>query len=195
MPKALFILDKTVHERVYPPAIYDDIRRLVDVYAPPQHPDVIQQKPELLQKMEVLFSSWTCPHIDAEFLALAPNLKIVFYGAGTIKHIVTSAFWERGIRITHAANANALIVAQFTLGQIIMSLKGVWRHMEQTRSERTFKQPIGYPGLSRSKVGLIGLGLIGRHVCKLLRPFDVDILVYDPYIDQRSMEGQNIQIV
>lgn len=195
MPKALFILDNTVYERIYPHPIYDEICSLVDVYAPPQHPNVVNQKPELLSEMELLFSSWTCPPIDEEFLALAPNLKMVFYGAGSIKHVVTKAFWERGIRITHAANANALIVAQFTLGQIIMSLKGVWKYMQQTRSDRTFNQTTGNAGLRKSKVGIIGLGLIGRHVCTLLQPFDVDILVYDPYIDQQNKHQLDIQIV
>lgn len=195
MPKGLFILDNSILQRVYPAPIYDEIHALIDIYAAPQSPDTIQQNPDVLQDMELLFSSWTCPRIDEEFLALAPNLKMVFYGAGSIKHIVTPAFWKRGIRITHAANANGIIVAQYTLGQIIMSLKGVWQYMQQTRTERAFNQHPGYAGLSGSKVGIIGLGMIGRHVCELLRPFDVDILAYDPYIDTHHGNIKGVQLV
>ncbi len=195
MPKALFILEETIQQRVYPRPIYDEICTLVDVYAEPQRPDVVQQKPELLQDMDLLFSSWTCPHIDATFLARAPNLKWVFYGAGSIKQVVSPAFWEQGVRITHAANANGVIVAQFTLAQIIMSLKGVWAYMHQTRTERTFHHTPRYPGLIRSKVGIIGLGMIGHQVCQRLRPLDVDILAYDPYADPHDSAAQGIQLV
>ena len=86
MPKALFILDNAIQERVYPRSIYDEITNLIDVYAAPQNPDVVYQNPDLLQDMELLFSSWTCPRIDSEFLGLAPNLKMVFYGAGEPEH-------------------------------------------------------------------------------------------------------------
>ncbi len=195
MLKALFILDKTIYDSVYPPAIIDNISKLVDIYAPPQHPSVIQQNPELLQDMDILFSSWTCPTIDEAFLALAPNLKVVFYGAGTIKHVVTDAFWDRDIRITHAANANAIVVAQFTLGQILLSLKGVWSHIYHTKQDRAFTAHRGFPGLSNSKVGIIGLGMIGCHVCRLLNPFDFEILAYDPYANQKTADDLGVKLV
>lgn len=195
MHKALFILDDTIRERVYPEPVYELIGEWVDIYAPPQTPAGIRHAPELLHDMEILFSSWSCPALDADLLAHAPNLKMVFYGAGTIKRIVSDEFWERGIRITHAANANGVIVAQFTLGQIILSLKGMWPHAHNTKIERTFSQRRGYPGLGHTKVGLIGLGLIGRHVYELLKPFDVDILVYDPYMDVETAEQLGVCLV
>lgn len=195
MRKALFILEDIVREMVYPPPLIDAVGDMVDMYAPPQSPDVIEQNPDVLQDMEFLFSSWTCPTIDEKFLELAPNLKVVFYGAGSIKNVVTDAFWHRGVRITHAANANNVIVAQFTLGQIILSLKGVWSQVNQTRDARTFVQARGFGGLRESTVGIIGLGLIGRHVCELLKPFDVEILAYDPYVDEDVATALGVRLV
>ena len=120
---------------------------------------------------------------------------MVFYGAGTIKKIVSDEFWKRGIRITHAANANGVLVAQFTLGQILLSLKGTWTHLHSTRTERAFFQQRGFAGLSRSKIGLIGLGMIGHHVYELLQPFDVEILVYDPYLSEQKASNLGVRLV
>lgn len=195
MHKALFILDESVRDRVYPDAVYELIGEMVDVYAPPQTSVSIQQAPELLHDMEILFSSWTCPPLNADFLALAPNLKMVFYGAGSIKRVVSNEFWKQGIRITHAANANGIIVAQFTLGQIILSLKGMWSHIHKTTTEKAFSQQRGHSGLSRSKIGVIGLGLIGRHVIELLKPFDFDIMVYDPYVGEEAATRLGVCLV
>jgi len=195
MPKALFVLDDTIREWVYPDPVYESIGGLVDVFAPPQTPFAIQQAPEVLHDAEILFSSWSCPTLDVDLLAHAPNLKMVFYGAGSIKRVVSDEFWNRGIRITHAANANGVIVAQFTLGQIILSLKGMWAHIHNTATQRTFSQRRGHPGLSHTRVGIIGLGLIGRHVYDLLKPFDVDILVYDPYVDEETAAELDVCLV
>ncbi|RLI96400.1 MAG: hypothetical protein DRP00_05370, partial [Candidatus Aenigmatarchaeota archaeon] len=38
------------------------------------------------------------------------------------------------------------------------------------------------------KVGLIGFGLIGKRVCQLLSPFNVEVLVFDPYVEKKEVE-------
>lgn len=195
MPKALFILNNNIRERIYPTPVYEAIAGLVTVYAPPQASNILETNPAILQDMEFMFSGWSCPRIDADFLAAAPNLKMVFYGAGTIKSIVTDEFWQRGIRITTAVDANAIPVAQFTLAQIILSLKGTWSHIQQVKEQRRFIQQRVHPGLSRSTIGIIGLGMIGRHVCELLRPFDVDIIAYDPYANETMAQSLGLRLV
>lgn len=195
MSKALFILHDPIREMVYPAPVYDAIASKVDIYAPPQAPDVLETNPSLLQEMEYLFSSWSCPHIDAAFLDAAPKLKTVFYGAGTIKKVVSDAFWERGVRITHAADANATIVAQFTLGQIILSLKGMWGQSQQVKQDRTFTKQMGYGGLAHSTVGIIGLGMIGRHVCELLQALSVNVIAHDPYATIETAQSLDVKLV
>ncbi len=193
--KALFILNHEIRARVYPPPIFDEIAALVDVYVPPQTPEMVREDPGILHDMELLFSSWTCPPIDAAFLAHAPNLKVVFYGAGSIKHLVSTPFWERGVRITHANKAMSITVAQYTVGQIILSLAGMWQHMQDAKRERAFTAKQHYPGLFRSTVGIIGLGLIARHMCELLKAFDVDVIAFDPYASAETAAALDVKLV
>lgn len=195
MPKALFILEDIIRQKVYPSSVYDQISGLVDVYAPPQTPATIQDNPSILNNIELLFSSWSCPTVDAELLRHAPNLKIVFYGAGSIKRVVSDTFWECGLRITHSADANAITVAQFTLGQIVLSLKGMWQHMVNVKRERTFVRDDVYPGLYQSTVGIIGLGMIGRHVCEFLQAFDTKIIAFDPFTTEKTAAQLGVTLV
>ena len=196
MPAALFILDDEIRRRVYPQQVYDAIAAEVDLIAEPMSDADARANPSVLQDMEILITSWSCPKIDAELLGNAPNLKAVFYGAGSVKSAVTEEMWQRGIRITHAADANAISAAQFTVGQILLSLKGVWREMERVKRERRFvDKSRDYPGLYRSRVGIIGLGLIGRHVCELLQPFDPEIVVFDPFAREATASELNANLV
>ncbi len=196
MPKALFILDDVIRQRVYPPPVYDAIAAGVELIAEPMDEASARANPDVMRDMEVLMSSWSCPITDAEFLDLAPKLQAIFYGAGTIKGVATAEMWSRGVRITHAADANAISVAQFCVGQILLSLKGVWREIERVWRERRFvDKSREYSGLYRSRVGLIGMGLIGRHVCRLLQPFDPEIVVVDPAIDGEEAAALGAKLV
>jgi phosphoglycerate dehydrogenase-like enzyme len=186
-PKALFLLNTDAFHSIYG-AAYADIAQLVDVYAEPQTAESAAANPDILREAEVIFSGWGCPTFDQTLLDHAPKLKVVFYGAGTIKQFVTPAFWERGIVITSAAAANAIPVAEYTLGHILLSLKGVWFYARAARESRTLTQRNGFPGGYGSTVGIISLGLIGRRVCELLKPFDLHVIAYDPYM---SAAGAN----
>jgi phosphoglycerate dehydrogenase-like enzyme len=115
-------------------------------------------------------------------LDCAPKLKAIFYAAGAIGSWVTDAVWDRNILVTTASVANAQPVAEYTLACILFSLKHGWKLMRQTRAERWFPPRDAAPGNYGSTVGLASLGLIGRNLLKLLRPFDLNVLVYDPFV-------------
>jgi phosphoglycerate dehydrogenase-like enzyme len=141
----------------------------------------------LLPRTEILLTGWGCPPIDATVLARAPQLKAIVHAAGTIKMHVTDACWERGILVTAAAAANALPVAEFTLAAILFANKRAIQLQRRYAQERELRWwPLEFPGLGnyRKIVGIVGASFIGRRVIELLEPFDLEALLYDPYLDE-----------
>lgn len=141
-----------------------------------------------LADVEAVFTGWSSPRFDEVLLQKMPRLRAVFHGAGSVRPYVTEAFWQRGIPITTAAAANAIPVAEYTLGAILLALKQAWRFNRLTREARAF--PREFPpvtGTRGATIGLISLGLIGREVLRLLRPFEVRVLVYDPYVSAEKI--------
>lgn len=193
--KGLFILHKSAYDRIYSRRHIALIDRYVDMYAPVQTPESIMKQPALLNEAEVIFSGWGMPKMDERFFDNAPNLKAVFYGSGSVKYFLTELVWEKGVKITSAFAANAIPVAEFTLGQIILSLKSAWYHSRCIRENRTFEPSKCYgPGMYGSTVGLVSLGMIARYLCRLLKPFNVNIIAYDPYIDRADAERLNVEL-
>jgi phosphoglycerate dehydrogenase-like enzyme len=180
--KALYLLNESAFDQIYGPDERRDIEELVDLVAPPQSAWTIAEHPELLADVEVILSGWDMPTMDEAFLAAAPNLKAVFYGAGSIKKIVTDAFWARGIPITSAYAANAVPVIEYTLAQILLSLKRTWYYMFAIREQKQYVPRLPMPGAYGSTVGLISLGMIGSGVACKLQQFDVRVIAYDPFI-------------
>jgi phosphoglycerate dehydrogenase-like enzyme len=196
MLKGLFILGEAPYQKIYGPAELADLHQLVDFQAPPQTAESIRANLHLLENVEVIFSGWGGPLLDEVFLNAAPNLKAVFYGAGSIRGIMTDAFWQRGIVITSAAAANAVPVAEFTLAQIILSLKQAWRAATFTRTQGHYPThaELNIPGLYGSTVGLISLGMIGQMVAEHLQHFKVNIIAYDPFIRPEVADALHIEL-
>src|SRR5262245_34645083 len=134
--KALYLLRPGLLQNVYGPAEQAMIRSMTDVIDPPLDTDTLPTHSQLLKEAEIIFSGWGTPKLDQAFLDAAPNLKLFLYGAGSIKGIVTDEFWERGITISSAWAANAVPVSEFTLAEIVLSLKRVWSHIYRTRAEK-----------------------------------------------------------
>lgn len=138
-----------------------------------------------LAGVEVLYTSWGCPPVTAEVLAGAPELRAIVHAAGSVKHHVTDAVWQRGIVVSSAAAANAEPVAEFTLASILFANKRVFDIARDYRDRRTgLNWDARYPGFGnyRRTVGVVGASRIGRRVIELLRPFDLEVLVSDPYL-------------
>ncbi|MFI8912236.1 hydroxyacid dehydrogenase [Streptomyces sp. NPDC053513] len=139
-----------------------------------------------LAEAEILLTCWGAPPLTAEVLARAPRLKAVVHAAGSVKHHVTDACWERGLRVTSAAAANALPVAEYTLAAILFAGKRVLRSAQryaELRTDDTWLTESAPWGNYRRTIGIVGASRIGRRVVELLRPFDFEILLYDPYVD------------
>lgn len=138
----------------------------------------------LLAETEVLVTSWGAPRLDADRLARMPKLRAVLHAAGSVQHLVSEEFWVRGIRLTTAADANAVPVAEFTLGAILLAGKRTFTHLRAPHDENWNAWTARRLGNVDRTVGIVGFSRIGRRVVELLRPFDgVRTLVADPFAD------------
>ena len=94
---------------------------------------------------------------------------------------------ERGIQVTSAGPALARDVAETTLGLMIVGLKRIWPLGRHVR-EGGWRESVYWPSreLHGKTVGIVGASHVGRHVIELLRPFGVQVLLYDPYVAQEE---------
>ncbi|MFD5226294.1 hydroxyacid dehydrogenase [Microbacterium sp. NPDC058342] len=138
----------------------------------------------LLAGTEVLITSWGAPRLDAARLARMPRLRAVLHAAGSVQGLVSDELWERGIRVTSAVDANAVPVAEFTLGAILLAGKRTFTHLRAPHDDTwSAWSERGIGNVDRT-VGVVGFSRIGRRVVELLQPFDgIRVLVADPYAD------------
>lgn len=196
MPKGIFILASYAFELIYGKKLHAEIAGRVELIAGLQTAESIAAHPGLLADVEVIFSGWGAPVMDEAFLAAAPKLRAVFYGAGSIKAMTPDAFWARNITVTSAYAMNAVPVAEFTLASILLSLKRTWFHALETKRLGRFQHSEIKPaGAYGSKVGLISYGMIARLLRERLKPFDLEVLVYDPFLKPAQATEADVKLV
>ena len=191
--KGIFILEELSLERIYSSNQRADIKQLIDVSAGCHSSTSVRDRLDILKDIDIILSGWGGPRMDQSILDAAPNLKAFFYGAGSVRGIVTPEFWEAKIPITSAAAMNAIPVAEYTLSQILFCLKLGWQH-NQHCVERT-STPLPVHGAYKSTVGLISFGAIARLVRNLLKHHDIEVLVYDPFVDQHTAKEWDVELV
>jgi phosphoglycerate dehydrogenase-like enzyme len=142
-----------------------------------------------------ILATWGMPKMDKEFLEAAPALEAVFYGAGSVKGFATEESYERGISISSAWAANAIPVAEFTVGSILLGLKRVWEHARLYRERREKSARLEVAGGYLSRVGLVSLGAIGKLVARKLSAFELNLCAFDPYVDAETAQELGVSTV
>lgn len=148
--------------------------------------------------VEVLITGWGAGAIGPVELDRMPSLRAILHSGGTVKPFLHREVWARGIRVTTAAAANALPVAEFALAAILFAGKGVFQIAQDYAHDPDvdLRSPrFATIGNYSRTVGIVGASQIGRRVIDLLRPFDITVLVSDPYLDDGEARSLGVRRV
>lgn len=144
----------------------------------PMTEEVLLEYPHLLQNTETIVcgdDEITKPVVDS-----APQLRLICKHGVDVDKIATIQAVKRGIMVTNAPASNAIAVAEFTIGLMLLLIHDIARVNDRMRAG-SFPATTGRQ-LSVSTVGVIGYGNIGRSVTTRLHAFGSTILVCDPYV-------------
>lgn len=188
-PRAAIALgDATLVPELFDTAALDRLRTRVELDPQVLTTLVDARTPQSAQDVEVLLTGWGAPRLDGPTLDLVPSLRLVAHTGGTVRKLVTPELWERGIRVSSSATANARPVAEYTLAMVLLAGKRVLEAADSYTRHRslTATHTSGVLGNNGLVVGVVGASRIGRQVLGLLRHFDVELLLYDPWVDDQE---------
>jgi D-3-phosphoglycerate dehydrogenase len=130
--------------------------------------------------------------IDRAALAAADRLKVIArYGVG-VDQVDVEAAHERGIIVTNTPGANAVSVAELTIGVILAAARSIPLANETTHAGE-WRRFSGV-SLQGKTVGLLGFGAIGRQVALRLAPFGCRVLAYDPFVDAETAHVHHCEL-
>ena len=152
---------------------------------------------ERLPGVDAILASWGLARLTPDLLAQADRLGLVAYAAGSVRPFVTDAVYERGIRVTHAAARIADSVADVTLLLAMMGLRKPQDFDRRLKAVEAWpeKRDIDTYEIRGKRVGLLGLGYVGRRSAALFQAVGAEVWAYDPYLAQAEAAALGVRLV
>jgi D-3-phosphoglycerate dehydrogenase / 2-oxoglutarate reductase len=119
---------------------------------------------------------------DAKLLESAPKLRLIGRAGVGVDNIDTDAATHRGIVVMNTPGANAVAVAELTLGLMISMARSVPRANASMHAAKWDKKSLQGSELRGKTLGIVGLGRIGLEVARRARSFGMELIGYDPFI-------------
>jgi D-3-phosphoglycerate dehydrogenase / 2-oxoglutarate reductase len=132
--------------------------------------------------------------VDAALLANANQLRVIGRAGVGVDNIELEPATRKGIAVMNTPGANAVAVAEHTLGLMLSMARFLPRANELMHAGKWEKKSLQGTELRGKTLGIIGLGKIGLEVAKRARAFGMDIVAHDPFVSAAIAKDNGIRL-
>ena len=128
--------------------------------------------------------------ISAAVIDSAPNLKVVSRHGVGFNSVDVDALTARGIPLAIAVGGNAISVAEQTFYLILtLAKQGNKYDAAARRGDFSYRHRPLATEISGKSLLIVGFGRIGTRVASRALAFDMNVFVYDPYVDPQQIRS------
>ena len=161
------------------------------------HEDVAKlpgKLPEALADADALVVR-SAVQVDDALLEHAPKLRVIGRAGVGVDNIDAEAATRRGIVVMNTPGANAIAVAELTLGLMIALARQLPLANNTMHAGKWDKKSLQGVELRGKTLGILGLGRIGLEVAKRARNFGLDLVGHDPFVSPAVAREAGIKLV
>jgi len=150
---------------------------------------------ERISDSDILFSKTDPLLIDRKVMDAAPKLKYIARHGSGYNNVDMVYAGEKGIMVSNTPNVNAMAIAEYTMGLMLMMTR---RLMDAALASRNGNpQRLDFMGtdLQGKTLGIIGVGSIGRELVYRALAFRMKVLAYHPRPSAKKLADLDITLV
>jgi len=131
-----------------------------------------------------IISVFVGSQVDKSVINSFPNLKLITTRSTGYDHVDVSSAKEKNIPVSYVPAYGENTVAEFAFGLILALSRKIYLSVDQIRESGSFSQDNlqGFD-LKGKTLGVVGTGRIGKHIIKMAKGFDMNVVAYDPFPD------------
>jgi len=133
--------------------------------------------------------------VDDSLLVAAPKLRVIGRAGVGVDNIDADAATRRGIVVMNTPGANAIAVAELTLGMMLALARQLPKANATMHAGKWEKKSLQGAELRGKKLGVLGLGRIGLEVARRARSFGMEVIGHDPFVSASIARENAIQLV
>src|SRR5271169_5819883 len=131
---------------------------------------------------------------DATLLSHAKKLRVVGRAGVGVDNIDLDAATRQGIAVMNTPGANAVAVAEQTLGMMLAMARHLCRANDLMHAGKWEKKSLQGTELRAKTLGIIGLGRVGMEVARRARAFGMELAGHDPFVSVSVAKEQGIRL-
>ncbi|MCF8069028.1 MAG: phosphoglycerate dehydrogenase [Desulfobacterales bacterium] len=134
-------------------------------------------------------------HIDEGILKNAGRLQIVGRAGVGVDNIDIAAATRRGIVVMNAPGGNTVTTAEHTISLMLSLARNIPQATASLRAGRWEKKLLGGVEITDKKLGIVGLGQIGKIVANRANGLKMNVIATDPFISEKAARELNVELV
>jgi D-3-phosphoglycerate dehydrogenase / 2-oxoglutarate reductase len=131
---------------------------------------------------------------DAKLLQHANHLRVIGRAGVGVDNIDLEAATHKGIAVMNTPGANAVAVAEQTLGMMLAMARHLCRADALMHAGKWEKKSLQGSELRGKTLGIVGLGRVGMEVARRARSFGMEIVAHDPFVAVAVAKEQEIRM-
>lgn len=132
---------------------------------------------------------------DSKLLEDVHNLRVIGRAGVGVDNVDLEAATKKGIAVMNTPGANAVAVAEHTLGLMIAMARQIPRADALMHVGKWEKKSLQGTELRGKTLAIIGLGRIGAEVAKRAKAFVMDVVAHDPFISASAAEAMGVRLL
>ena len=124
--------------------------------------------------------------VDADVLRAATRLKVVGRAGIGVDNVDIEAATELGVIVMNTPGANSVATAEQTLALMLAVSRHTAQAHESVRQGKWERSAFVGSELRGKTLGVVGFGRIGRLVTARAQAFGMDVIAYDPFVDEET---------
>jgi D-3-phosphoglycerate dehydrogenase / 2-oxoglutarate reductase len=133
--------------------------------------------------------------VDGPLLEHAGKLRVIGRAGVGVDNIDLDAATRKGIAVMNTPGANAIAVAEHTLGLMLAMARHLTRADALMHAGKWEKKSLQGTELRGKTLGIVGLGRIGMEVARRAISFGMKIVAHDPFVSPGVAKEQSIRMV
>lgn len=133
--------------------------------------------------------------LTSDIISTAKNLKFIARAGVGVDNVDIKAATKSGIIVMNAPGGNTISTCEQAFALLLAAARNITFAHNSLKEKKWERSKFKGTELYRKKLGIVGLGRIGKEMAKRALAFGMEILVYDPFLQEEMAKRLGVEPV